>query len=38
MPDYPIRRAEAGDGIPFLYPATIPHEPEAFTLWYREHV
>jgi hypothetical protein len=37
-PDYPIRRAEAGDGIPFIDPATIPQEDTAFTAWYRGHL
>jgi hypothetical protein len=36
-PDYPIRRAEDGDGIPFLDPATIPQDDGEFTLWYRDH-
>jgi hypothetical protein len=38
MPDYPIRRAEDGDGVPFLDPATIPDDDAGFTAWYREHV
>ena len=37
-PDYPIRRAEAGDGIPFVDPATIPADDNGFTIWYRQHV
>jgi hypothetical protein len=36
-PDYPIRRAEEGDGIPFQDPKTIP-QGDDFTPWYREHV
>ncbi len=36
-PDYPIRRAEAGSGIPFLDPATIPGDDTGFTAWYRDH-
>jgi hypothetical protein len=37
-PDYPIRRAEAGDGIPFLDPSAVPQDDAGFTAWYREHV
>ena len=37
-PDYPIRRAEDGDGIPFLDPKDIPPDDAAFTKWYRNHV
>jgi hypothetical protein len=37
-PDYPVNRAEEGDGIPFLDPATIPQDDAAFADWYREHV
>lgn len=37
-PDYPIRRAEAESGIPFLDPATIPDDDARFTAWYREHI
>jgi hypothetical protein len=37
-PDYPIRRAEDGGGIPFLDPGTIPQDDAQFTAWYREHV
>jgi hypothetical protein len=37
-PDYPIRRAEADSGIPFLDPSMIPSDDEAFTAWYRDHV
>jgi hypothetical protein len=37
-PDYPIRRAGAGDGIAFHDPATIPVDDEEFTRWYRRHV
>src|SRR5262249_20807775 len=37
-PDYSIRRAEDGDGIPFLDPATIPQDNAGFTAWYRGHV
>jgi hypothetical protein len=37
-PDYPIRRAEGGDGIPFLDPTTIPQDDAGFTAWYRDHV
>jgi hypothetical protein len=36
--DYPIRRAEDGDGIPFLDPAAVPQDDAEFTAWYREHV
>jgi hypothetical protein len=36
--DYPINRAEDGDGIPFLDPKTIPQDDEDFTAWYRDHV
>jgi hypothetical protein len=38
MPDYPIRRAEDGGGVPFLDPATIPQDDAGFTAWYRRHV
>jgi hypothetical protein len=37
-PDYPLRRAEDGDGIPFLSASAIPQDDEGFTAWYREHV
>jgi hypothetical protein len=37
-PDYPLSRAEAGDGIPFLGPAGIPMDRGRFTAWYREHL
>jgi hypothetical protein len=37
-PDYPIRRAEAGDGIPFLDLAKIPEDDAGFTRWYWKHV
>jgi hypothetical protein len=37
-PDYPVRRAEGGDGIPFLDPKTIPQDDGGFTDWYRGHV
>jgi hypothetical protein len=37
-PDYPINRAEQGDGIPFLNPKTIPQDDAGFTDWYRDHV
>lgn len=37
-PDYPIKRAEAGDGIPFIDPAAIPQDDAGFTVWFREHV
>src|SRR5262249_61822783 len=37
-PDYPIRRAEAGDGIPFVDSATIPTDDNGYTSWYRQHV
>jgi hypothetical protein len=36
--DYPIRRAELGDGVPFLDPATIPQDDAGFTCWYRNRV
>jgi hypothetical protein len=36
--DYPIWRAEDGDGIPFLDPESIPQEDAAFTEWFRCHV
>jgi hypothetical protein len=36
-PDYPIRRAEEGEDIPFLDPATVPTDPEGFASWYRQH-
>lgn len=35
--DYPLRRAEGSDGVPFLDPAKVPVEDEAFTAWYRGH-
>jgi hypothetical protein len=38
FPDYPIRRAEADSGIPFIDPATIPTDDAGFTEWYRTHV
>jgi hypothetical protein len=38
MPDYPVRRADAGDGIPFLDPATVPLDRDGFAAWYREHL
>src|SRR5262249_61533753 len=38
MPDYPIRRAEDGDGIPFLDPKTIPEDDADFSAWYLDHV
>lgn len=38
LPDYPLRRAEADDGIPFLDPEGIPRDDQRFTGWYREHV
>jgi len=37
-PDYPICRAENGDGIPFLNPNDIPSDDAGFTAWYRKHV
>jgi hypothetical protein len=37
-PDYPIRRTEVGDGIPFVDPKTIPQDDTGFTQWYRQHV
>jgi hypothetical protein len=37
-PDYPVRRAEDGDGIPFVDPKTIPQDDNAFTAWCRGHV
>jgi hypothetical protein len=37
-PDYPIRRAEDGGGIPFLDPRDIPEDDAGFTQWYRGHV
>jgi hypothetical protein len=37
-PDYPIRRAEERDGVPFVDPTTIPQDDAGFTLWYRQHV
>jgi hypothetical protein len=37
-PDYLLSRADTGDAIPFLDPATIPTDPGQFTAWYREHV
>jgi hypothetical protein len=36
-PDFPIRRAEEGCGIPFLNPDTIPTDDGEFTVWYRRH-
>lgn len=36
--DYPIHRADEGDGIPFVDPASIPGDDAGFTAWYREHV
>ena len=38
QPDYPLRRAEADSGIPFIDPATIPDDDAEFTNWYRNHV
>jgi hypothetical protein len=38
LPDYPIHRAEADSGIPFIDPATIPTDEAGFTEWYRAHV
>jgi hypothetical protein len=38
MPDYPIRRAEDGDGIPFQDPRDIPGDDAKFTIWYRRYV
>jgi hypothetical protein len=37
-PDYPIRRAEEGSGIPFVDPATIPSDEAGFREWYPGHV
>jgi hypothetical protein len=37
-PDYPIRRAEDGEGIPFLDPSSIPQDDAAFTEWFRARV
>jgi hypothetical protein len=36
-PDYPIRRAEDGDGIPFLDPESIPQDDAGFTEWFHGH-
>ncbi len=36
--DYPIRRAEEGDGITFLEPSSVPADGAAFNDWYRRHV
>lgn len=38
MPEYPVRRAEDGDGIPFVDPAAIPADDENFTRWYGRYV
>ena len=38
QPDYPLRRAEADSGIPFVDPASIPKDDAGFTQWYRQHV
>jgi hypothetical protein len=37
-PDYPIRRAEDNEGIPFRSAAEIPLDDVGFTKWYRDHV
>jgi hypothetical protein len=37
-PDYPIHRAEEGDAVPFVDPATIPQDDAAFTDWLRGHI
>src|SRR5262249_38176993 len=37
-PDYPLRRAEDGDGVPFLDPRTVPQDDAGFTAWYRDRV
>jgi hypothetical protein len=37
-PDYTVRRAEDGEGIPFQDPATIPDDDAAFTDWLRAHL
>jgi hypothetical protein len=37
-PNYPVSRAEEGDGVRFVKPEQIPLEAAAFTSWYRAHV
>jgi hypothetical protein len=37
-PDYPVRRAEEGDGVPFVDPASIPQDDAGFTDWLRGHI
>lgn len=38
QPDYPLRRAEAEAGIPFVDPASIATDDAEFTIWFREHL
>jgi hypothetical protein len=37
QPDYPLRRAEDGSGIPFLDPEEVPVDDDAFKAWFVAH-